>query len=262
MREKIKKFLQYLDQINPTILASSITFYILFMLLPVSSFIGSILGWLNLTPFVMYKYRLSQNIISLFTFVMSILWVSSKFANALTISSDIIYQDVEGRRGIKRRIFAFFFMIFFILVVIFQIVCLLFLIYFLKELVGIKEYYFIFWIQIILQFLAISLISGLIYKYVIPIKIKFKRTFLMSAIVTILWYSLTFGFRFIERYFGSTSYENLYGNMASTMLFMLWIYLIVLVYLYGLIFNYYMTKNTRNMHDEIIKTGNTNRGTK
>lgn len=244
---KIKQITKYLNDINPSMLAASITFYLLFIIIPIMVLLSNIFKFLQMDIFKEYQTTSSQNIISGISLAISIIWVSSKFFNALHISSDVIYQDVEKRTSINRRFKSIVLMLVLIVVITIQIVLIIYSIYFLKNILQINQYYIIFIIQFILQFISISFIVSLIYKSIVPIKIKLKNTFFISIIITLCWYILTVGFYIVNNILKLNNYDNLYGSTASIMLLIFWLYLIILVFVYIVALHYYFTKK-RNVN--------------
>lgn len=239
-----KEMVKYINEVNPSMLAASITFYLLFIIIPVISLLSNILNLLNLDIPILSEYQVTkeQNVVSVIILAISIIWVASRFINALTVTSDVIYQDVKKRSALSRRILSVLLMMGLIVLMIIQIIVVLFFLNFFKNILQISEYYILFIIQFVLQFLSITFILSIVYKYIIPIKIKIRKTFYISLITTLIWYVLTFMFYFINYTLKLNNYDTLYGSMASLMLFIFWLYLIILALVYVIALNYYITK--------------------
>lgn len=239
-----KETLKFINEVNPSMLAASITFYLLFIIIPIISLLGNILDLLDLNIEVLEGYRVTreQNVISVIILSFSIIWVSSRFINALTVTSDIIYKDMKKRSPFYRTVLSVILMMGVIVLIIVQIICILFFLKFFKDVLHITDFYILFFVQFVLQFISISFILSIVYKYVVPIKIRMRRTFFISLITTLIWYILTFAFYFINYVLKLNNYDTLYGSMASIMLFILWLYLVILVLVYVICINYYITK--------------------
>ncbi len=251
MISKIKDFFKYLESISLFVLASSITFYLLFLILPLFSLVVNILGFFEIKVNLENNYFMLNNTFSIITFIISIIFIAIRFMNALTISSDIIYQDIPPRKKLNRKILSFILTIVFVLLLVLEVIFILFVMYFIRNILKAKYLYFI---HLIIIFLSTSLISSIIYKYIIPIKIKFRRTYFMSSIVSIIWYIITLIYSFITELFQRNSYIQLYGALAGVMLLMFWLYLMVVVYLLGIAFNYYyFQKISGNKVDKTVK---------
>lgn len=245
---KIKEFIKYLEKISFPILSSSITFYLLFMILPVTNIIINVLYALDIQEVTGNVNIIRNNLFYIISFFISFIWVSIRFMNALTISSDIIYRDVPPRKKIRRKILSFFLSSLFILLLVIQVTFILFVIYFIRNILKIKYLYFV---HLLIIFLTTSFLSGIIYKYIIPVKIKFRQTFYMSSVVTLVWYILTLVYNLLTDLFQKESYQALYGNLANLMLLMFWLYLMVGVYLLGLALNYYISKKSQVINQEV-----------
>lgn len=239
MIKKIKSFFHYLETISFSLLSSSITFYLLFLILPLMNLVGNIIGLLEIETINSNNYFFINNAFSIIIFIISIIIISIRFMNALTISSDIIYQDTPPRKGYKRKILSFFLTITLVFLLVIDVSFILFVIYFIRNILKAKYLYLL---HLLIIFLTTSLISSIIYKYIIPIKIKLRHTFIMSSFVSIVWYVLSLLYSIIIDLFKRNSYIKLYGNYAQAMLLLMWLYLLVNVFLLGLAINYYISK--------------------
>lgn len=250
MIKKIKNLLSYLESISFPILASSITFYLLFLILPITNLVNNILGLLEISDSSGTNYFFISNTFSIITFVISIIIISIRFMNALTISSDIIYKDTPPRKTGKRKFLSLILTIMLVFLLVFDVVLVLFVSYFIKNILKANYFYFL---HLVVIFLTTSLISSIIYKYIIPVKIRLSSTYYMSSVVSIIWYIITIIYNLINDLFQRSSYVNLYGKFAEMMLLIFWIYLMVIVYLLGLVFNYYFQKISGNKINKEVK---------
>ena len=95
-------------------------------------------------------------------------------------------------------------------------------------------------LEIIIQFVGIWILTGFIYKYVIPVKVKLGAVLKSCLIITAIWFVMTFLYQTFFVSFKQEAYTLLYGTLANTFLFLLWLYAISYVFIAGLIFNYYL----------------------
>lgn len=239
MIKKIKEFYQYTSKIYLSNLAASITFYIIFMFVPLINLLNNILGILKVPGHTTDNYLIRSNVLSIVMFIISIIFVSSKAVNSLAISTNIIYAKQAKRSKFKTRLTSICLMIGFIILFVIAVALGIFITYIFKDVFKIKMYSLI---SLVYSFLAIIFITSLIFKYIIPVKIKFKKTFLMSFIVSIIAYFTSIVFMILIALFMNESYTNLYGSASTIMLFMMWIYILVYVYLLAIAFNYYFSK--------------------
>ncbi len=239
-----KEMFKYLNEVNPSMLAAAITFYLLFIIVPLMSLLSNILSLLEIDIELLdeYKVTTTQNVASVIILSFSIIWVASRFINALAVTSDVIYKDVKERSMISRKILSVLLMMAIVILMIVQIVVILFCLNFFRNILHITQYYVMFVIQFILQFVSIAFVLSIVYKYIVPIKIKISKTFYLSLITTLIWYILTLGFYYINYTLKLNNYDSLYGSAASLMLFVFWLYLVILTLVYVIAFNYYITK--------------------
>lgn len=235
----IKEFLSYVRKINPSFLSASITFYLLFMIVPISSLIINIISILEIKGLNVYY---SSNIISVIILLFSVIWISISFVNALNISTHIIYGTDKSKTTFKKWFKLFFLVFILIFLIIIVIVSALFLLYLLEIFIGIKAYTLLILIQFLLQFLIITLIISVIYKYVIPVHIKISRTFIMGLMTTIIWYILLFLYRIIIHNYFIASYSKLYGTLAPLLIAIFLLYIMVNISVYIILINYYIVK--------------------
>ncbi len=241
-KKQLKELSKYLNEVNPSTLAASITFYLLFIIIPIMVLLSNIFKFLQIDFLPDYQFSNTKNIISLISLVISIIWVSSKFINELHISSDVIYQEEKRRPRISRKIRSIILMVILLIIITAQIAFVIYFLYFFKNILQINEYYVMLILQFLLQFISISLILGFLYKVVVPIKIKFKQTFFISLLITLIWYILTIVYYYVNYILKLNNYDVLYGTTSSLMLFIFWLYLIVLSFVYVVCLHYYFTK--------------------
>lgn len=240
MKKHIKEFISYVSKINPTNLSASITFYLLFIILPLFNLINNVLDYLKIYNYD--NYRINNNILSIIILFASIIWVSYNFVKSLNISSHIIYNNDIPNISIKSYIKNYLLIVLLIFLIIIEIITVLFLLYFMNTIVGIKIYIVGVILEFLLQFISVSLFTAILTKYILPIHISIKRTIYIGIIMTIIWYLLIYFYQHIIVLFLNQSYFNLYGSFSSFLLTIYLIYLIVTSYLYVLLINYYIAK--------------------
>jgi membrane protein len=90
----------------------------------------------------------------------------------------------------------------------------------------------------IINFLAIAIFVIALYKYLIPIKIRFKKVYASAFLVTVAWYVLTFALRIS---FGlSKNTPVIYGTFSNIYMILVWLYSVSFVFILGIILNYYL----------------------
>lgn len=254
MKKHIKEFISYVSKINPTNLSASITFYLLFIILPLLNLINNVLGILQIN-----NSSSNNNIFSVIVLFGSIIWISYSLVKSLNISSHIIYNNDVPNINFKSYIKYFLLIVILIFLIIIEIITVLFLLYFINTIVGIKIYILGVFIEFILQFISVTVFTGILTKYILPVHISFKRTIYIGMIMSIIWYLLFYVYNHIIVLFINNSYNNLYGIFSSQLITIYLIYLIVTSYLYVLLINYYIAKKWNVIKEEKQDIINTNK---
>ena len=89
-------------------------------------------------------------------------------------------------------------------------------------------------IQFICPFLFIITFIGIVYKYIIPVKIAFKKTLKTSASITALIFLITIIYQQVLIKISSNHYQNMYGIFAGSISFLIWLYIICYIFLMGI----------------------------
>lgn len=261
IKQTIKNFNSLTKTYNPSMLASAVVFYLLTVLIPLSVLIVQILAALDLSssryPNLIINLPTNNTInifSSIFLFV-NMVWVSSQLMNALNLASDTVYSSVKPRKYWRLRIYSFFLTFFFIVMVIIIVVLIMALSYLIERVINLRifaNYPILISLvhigQLIIQFLGIWFLTAFIYKYIIPVKVRFKTVLKTCLIVMVSWFILTFAYQSFLINYQLSSYTILYGTLANLFIFLFWLYLMVYVFIIGLIYNYYLFKNKSIKH--------------
>lgn len=244
--KKIKPYLDYLKIINLDILSSSLTFYIIIIFIPLSTIINSLLDYLNII-------KIESNLFTDNTFfntiilLITIIFIISKLTNILSVYSDIIYKDIEVRDKIKLKIRSIIFVFILILLIVLLIILSLYITYLNNKIFKLNNY-FINSIKMLINFISIVIINGIIYKYIIPIKVKFKNTVLVSLLITLVWYIILFIYQLNLNIFNN--YYLIYKSFANIIIFIWLIYFISYSFLFGIVINYYFDYRNKILNFE------------
>lgn len=238
-----KEYQKISKTISPSIYASSLVYYFIIVLLPLFNLITYLLSLLNINQSLNNNIDLSG--ISVVIFLINVIYVASKIIYNLKKVFNEIYQKEDNHIFIISKIKSIITMSFLIILIICLIIAELYLHYLLKEVIMtyqiIANIFFI-----IIRFLMITLVLSFVLKQVIPVKIKLIETFKLSIIVTFISYFLIKCYQHFYMYFGTNSYQNLYGSLYLIFLFLVLLYLLFLVMIYVIIFEYlrYKIKKT------------------
>lgn len=247
---KFKEFFEYVKRINVFVLSSSLTFYAILIITPLINIIYGLLGELEIDKYQEFAFSNSLSIFSIIIIGINSIWVASKLLNITFIIADIIYVDIPNRSSLKLRIKSFIMMFALVWFIILEIIALLSLVGLMNYLNQNSNWYYLtIWMEFICQFVSIVLLIGFIYKYVIPVKIKFRTAFFSGLLVSIVWYIFTFIYRIICNVFNLWSNVYVYGVMTNYLVMIMWIYFLCMVFIYGLILTFYLIQMTKKIND-------------
>ena len=244
----IKKYLKIYNELTKTysirILASSVTFSIILMIIPLIIIINLVLGKIGITTNFSHSYEVNGLLPSII-FIINLFWTTSTLMVTFNQIGDTIYYTVDKRSYIKMRIKSFFTFLLFILFIVGMFLFIVVINYFISKIdngkisFNIIKYLLIF-LEFVGEFVSIWLITGFIYKKLIPVKIKLRNTLATSLIITIIWYLLTNIFFPIIEWFIIDNYSEIYKTYATIFLLIYYLYIMVYVFICGIIFHYYL----------------------
>ncbi len=227
--DEIKKYFKFIKDINLSILSSSLTFYIVIIFIPLLTIVEVILDYLNIIS--VDNILENESYLSGVFLIVSIVFIILKFISSITAYSSIIYKErISNIRSLIRSVIFVFILI---LLISFLFLISFYLDYLFKDLYKfygvIKSLYLLF---------SITLVNGIIYKYIIPIKVRFKNTLFVSLLITITWYIIFLIYRLGVLKFNS--YDLIYYHF-SDMIVLIWlIYFLSYSFLLGIVINYYL----------------------
>lgn len=245
MLDKIKKIINLYQEITKTyslrILTSAITYNLILIIIPLLILLNVIMNQLGL-PVVtnnLTNYE-DEGIVPTIILVINLFWSTSTLFLTFNQTGDTIYHTVKKRGYLESRIKSF---IYFFLIVIF-VVLAVFIIFLINKIINLTDILFIKTILNVLELLcnliSIWLISAFIYKKIIPVKVSFKKSLMVSMVITIVWYILTTLFFPLLNFFLSQSYSKMYQSLASLFIIIYYLYILVKVFIIGIIFLYYL----------------------
>lgn len=237
---KIIKEINYLNKkINPSILASSFTFYLVISIVPLFILISNILVELKIITNVNRTF-FSSNFLNGIFLLSGLIWSSSKVVHNLYVISDLIYFDETNRSFINLRIESIIFTIIVLLIIVFIITLFVYISYI--KLILIKYVVLIDVLQFFILFGLIILLIALIYKYVVPIKIKIKETILIATIISIILFISVILYQRLIKFLVISSLYKLYLDYTNLIVTLLWLYFNCYIFLVGIGFIFIKNK--------------------
>lgn len=245
MIDKIKKYINLYQEITKTysirILTSAITYNLILIIIPLLMLLNIIMKKLGLPVLIREVGDVEvEGLIPTIILIINLLWSTSTLVLTFNQTGDTIYHTVKKRGYIRNRISGF---IYFFLVIIFVVASVIF-VFLINQILKLTDSillkYLLNFIEFLGNWISIWLISGFIYKKIIPVKISFKKTLMTSFLITIIWYLLTVIFFPILNYFLTNSYSKIYHSLTSVFVIIYYLYILVKVFIMGIIFQYYL----------------------
>ena len=182
------------------------------------------------------------------------LWASGKGMQAITNGLNTIYHVKETRNWLITRIYAVFYT--FSLVVA-LIICLLMLVLGnrIQELAAMyipfvgKVLGRILGARAELVFAVLFLVFLLLYKVLPNRKATLKSQVPGALIIAVAWSIFSYGFSLYFEIF--PGFSNMYGNLTTIIMVMIWLYFCMNLFLYGAEINAYFEKDFRKAHRSV-----------
>ena len=178
----------------------------------------------------------SNNLLAIFFIFTSIYGASTLFFHLLK-AGEMIYEEVNDKFTIIKRLTAIIFLIFTIFIIES---------FFILLVLGKSIFSNIFWqlLKFVIILIVPYLIAVCINFFITPHSVKFKEINKGALFTTVFWYIITIGFTVYINIF--TNYKAIYGALTFFIVFMIWIYLLAQGLIIGIILNYYeKEKNTK-----------------
>ena len=182
------------------------------------------------------------------------LWASGKGMQAITNGLNTIYHVKETRNWLLTRIYAVFYTLSLVIAVIVSLLMLVLgneiqkavsrYIPFLGRVLG-----KILGARALLVFGVLFLVFLMLYKVLPNRKATFKSQIPGALIIAVAWSIFSYGFSFYFEIF--PGFSNMYGNLATIIMVMVWLYICMNLLLYGAEINAYFEKEFRIAHKSV-----------
>ena len=182
------------------------------------------------------------------------LWSSGKGIQSLIAGLNVIYHVKETRNWLLTRIYAVFYTLSLVIAVIVSLLMLVLgneiqkavsrYIPFLGRVLG-----KILGARALLVFGVLFLVFLMLYKVLPNRKATFKSQIPGALIIAVAWSIFSYGFSFYFEIF--PGFSNMYGNLATIIMVMVWLYICMNLLLYGAEINAYFEKEFRIAHKSV-----------
>lgn len=263
MLEKLKKLLAEIKDVNKNpvmnILPGQLAFFFVLSIPPLISLMGIIGGMLSISTETLIAFindsfpASTSNVIipiingkgldfSVLVFMFGALMLVSNGTNAVIVTSNTLYKVTTGS-DFKRRIKSIFLVIMLIILLAFIIIVPTFGDLIMSSLANISYFDNIFdelmivynIIKLPISFVFIYFIIKLIYTVAPDKNIKSRDVTYGAVFTTTLWIIVTKVYSYYVTNFAS--YDVFYGNIASLIILLLWIYLLSYILVLGMALN-------------------------
>ncbi|MBE5745442.1 MAG: YihY/virulence factor BrkB family protein [Clostridiales bacterium] len=238
-----------------TTLAGTLVFFFVMSVVPFAFWLTLLLGKLPIDGKSVWQLPVFQSVENVFTFVrqeaqnatrgvslvllLSSLYSSTNLFYQMRRSGEIIYEYRRLKAGLRIRIGA---------LVLTGIIILIFLVFFAVYALGsllFSRFFNGFWERVadysLLLVLAFALVL-LLNMYICPYKMP-MRNFLHGTCITVTaWILVVTGF---SVYLQVSNMDKLYGALTTLIVFLLWLYVLMICFIVGVIFNSEKVKEKR-----------------
>ena len=252
--EKIKKAYSYirekykiLARRKYTTVAGTLVFFFVMSIVPLSFWLTLLIGKLPVDTDKILQLPVFDSVKNIFTFIrqeaqnatagvsvvliVSTLYSSTNFFYQMRRSGEIIYDYRRLKSGLRVRVGA---------LALTGIIILIFIVFFAVFALGtfwFSRFFPPFWERLADYVLLLALAFALVWllnMYICPYKTPMRR-FLPGTLLTVsAWIVAVFGF---SVYLKVTNMDKLYGALTTIIVFLLWLYVLMICFIAGVIFN-------------------------
>jgi membrane protein len=197
-------------------------------------------------------YRRSTAVVSISA--LTALWSAGKGLQAMINGLNSIYHVKETRNWLITRLYAVVYMLLFVIAVIVSLL-LMVLGTQIQELVSKHVPLFgriisrIVGARTLLVFFVLFLVFLVLYRVLPNRKATFKSQVPGAMLTAVAWSVFSYGFSFYFEIF--PGFSNMYGNLATLIMLMLWLYICMNLMLYGAEINAYFEKEFRQVQESM-----------
>ena len=232
---------------HPSLIVAGIEYYLMLVIIPVWYLLKVVFIYMGFEVFITSENNTIETITGIknvsvmsVLLVVNIIIITSRFIKSLTKASDIVFNDKPRKNyllNLKNYLVSF--------IIILMAISLSALTLTLIKLTWYLDFRWLSEIlRLVMPFFLFWFIISVIFKYVIPIKVKYKDAFKICFVINAYYYVAAFIYRFIVKMTLWNKYTILYVNVAFVIIFLYFLYTLIYLFLFGLIW-YYKKNKTR-----------------
>lgn len=218
-----------------SVLASSLVFYLILAVIPFFELLEYILNKCGAIEETISNVEVFNGKWTTIYFIIYFCYVSSKLLHMLHQVSDLMYYNVKERPHLKLRIISFFYLIIILLITVVMIVLLTYFSYIINRF-SIPVTFFINFLQFIFPLTWIIFLFIFLYKKIVPVPIRWQETIGIACITGFIIYTILRLYQIIVMGYLLNKYKTVYGNFASLISLLVWLYLSCYIFLSGMVF--------------------------
>ena len=244
---RLREGYQTLTRKKYTTVAGTLVFFFIMSIVPLSFWLTLLIGRLPIDANRLLQLPVFESVKNIFSFVqqeargatasvsivliVSTLYSSTNLFYQMRRSGEIIYDYTRVKSGLRVRVGA---------LALTLIIMLMFVVFFVTFALGtfvFSRFFTLFWERLADYLLLLILSFALVWllnMYICPYKMPMRR-FLPGTLVTVgAWIVAVAGF---SVYLKITNMDKLYGALTTIIVFLLWLYVLMICFIGGVIFN-------------------------
>lgn len=168
--------------------------------------------------------------------IITALWTASLGSIGIIKGVNKCYEITETRGYFKLRLCGLVltaFLIFSVQVTLVLIVIGNNILFFIQSIVKYSDFFGLIlnFLRFIISITLLTLVFSFIYKFAPPIKLSFIKVIPGAIFTSIGWITASYFFSYyVDNY---SSYANLYGNLSSVFILIIWVYITGYIFLFG-----------------------------
>ncbi len=271
IKEIKETFITILKKPEMQILPGQIAFYFLMSIIPIAavstiaaSYVANSLSFMELLSSVIPKsianvivvFSNNMQLNGVFFILVLYLLVGSNAPGSIIIASNMLYK-VKQPSYIRLKVKSSIMTIMLVLLILFVIIVPLLGDFILRITIAVISTDFLYqytWLyqvgKVIVSFLIIFFLIKMLYTFAPDKKIKSRTTTRGALFTTISWIIVTYGFSFYIKHIAN--YNEVYGNFASVLILLMWLYFLAYLFVVGMAINvdYYSKGRYLNNEEE------------
>ena len=240
---KVRSFLK-LNEVEVNVFPSHLAFYLIFLIIPIISFIGILGSKIDKDLILLYfnnnipNFLISNiniNVSNIYLYIIISLSITSRGMRAVIISSNLLF-NIKDNNNIKIRIKSIILVIILFMLIIFLVLVPvlgdLIINYLTRDLTIINLYYLL---KYPFSFIFIFILIKTIYTFAPSKIINYSCMNRGALFTTFMWIIIS---RLYLMYLNNfNNYDLYYGNLANILILLIWIYFLAYIFVIGMLIN-------------------------